>query len=75
MNFEDLTDEQREKARACTTPEDLIALAQSEGVALSDEELSAVSGGGWGSCSDVCNAVCRDDADQCSTYCPTAWHA
>ena len=41
MKFEDLTPEQQEKAKACKTPEDVLALAK----ALSDEELEAVSGG------------------------------
>ena len=45
MKFEDLTPEQQEKAKACKTPEDVLALAKEEGFALSDEELEAVSGG------------------------------
>ena len=47
MNFEDLTPEQKEKARACKTPEEILALAKAEGYELSDEELEGVSGG-WG---------------------------
>lgn len=50
VNFEDLTPEQMEKAKACQTPEEIIALAKAEGYELSDEELEAVSGG-W-SCDD-----------------------
>ena len=45
MNFEDLTEEQKAKAQACKTPEDVLALAKEEGYELSDEELEAVSGG------------------------------
>ena len=45
MEFEDLTPEQREKARACTTPEDFLALAKAEGYNLSDDELEAINGG------------------------------
>lgn len=45
MDFNDLTPEQQEKARACKTPEDILALAKEEGIELSDEELSAVSAG------------------------------
>ena len=30
MNFADLTPEQQEKARACKTPEDVLALAKAE---------------------------------------------
>lgn len=40
-----LTDEQREKAMACKTTEELAALAAKEGVELSDEMLDAVAGG------------------------------
>ena len=48
MNFEDLSDELKAKAKACNTPEELLALAQEEGYELNDEELEAISGGhGW----------------------------
>ena len=36
-----------EKAKACKTSEELLALAKKEGYKLSDEEMAAVSGGGW----------------------------
>lgn len=45
MDFEGLAPELKEKARACKTPEELMALVQAEGVELSDEQLEAVSGG------------------------------
>ena len=45
MKIENLTPELKEKAIACKTAEDLITLAKTEGIELSDEELSAVSGG------------------------------
>lgn len=47
MNFDELTDEQKAKAKAAKTPEQILALAEEEGLELSDEELEAVSGG-WG---------------------------
>lgn len=47
MNFEDLTPEQQDKAKACHTPEELLALAKEEGYELSDGDLEAISGG-WG---------------------------
>ena len=51
MDFENLTDEQRKKARACKTPEDILALAKAEGYEISEEELEAVAGGGvWSTC-------------------------
>ena len=45
MNFEDLTPEQQEKARACETPEEVLALAKQEGYELSDAELDGIAGG------------------------------
>lgn len=64
MDFKDLTPDQLEKARACKTPDDIVALAKEEGYELSDEELEAVSGGDW-DCWTVCG-------EQCSGYnsCP-----
>ena len=50
MDFKDLSPELREKAEACKTPEELLALAKSEGYKLSDEEMEGISGGKW-SCS------------------------
>ena len=50
MNYENLSPEQRERARACESPEELAALAEEEGLELSDEMLDAVAGGsipGW----------------------------
>ena len=47
MDFKDLTPELQKKARACKTPEDILALAKDEGYELSDDDLAAVSGG-WG---------------------------
>ncbi len=40
-----MTDEQKEKARACKTAEELIAFAGKEGVELPDEALDEVSAG------------------------------
>ena len=50
MEFNGLTEEQKAKALSCKSPEELIALAKAEGVKLTDEQLSAISGG-WDSCS------------------------
>ena len=52
MDFNDLTPEQQEKAKACNTPDDLLAFAKEEGVELTDEELEAISGGSWDNCED-----------------------
>ena len=45
MDFNSLTEEQKAKALACKTPEEMLALAKEEGYELSDEQLEAVSGG------------------------------
>ena len=47
MEFEDLTEEQKAKARACTTAEEILALARAEGMELSDDQLEEISGGAW----------------------------
>ena len=44
MNFDDLTPEFKEKARACSK-EELSELAAAMGVKLSDDELTAIAGG------------------------------
>ncbi|MBQ9007633.1 MAG: hypothetical protein IJ092_14875 [Atopobiaceae bacterium] len=45
MDFGNLTQEQIEKAKACTTAEELLELAKEEGIELSDADLEKVSGG------------------------------
>ena len=45
MNLDDLTEEQKEKARACKTTDELIELVRMEGIDLSEDELKALSGG------------------------------
>ena len=41
-----LTEEQIKKVEACKNSDEILALAKTEGVQLSDEQLEAVSGGG-----------------------------
>lgn len=43
--LEGLTEDVRQKVAACTTPEELLALAASEGVELTTEQIEMVSGG------------------------------
>ena len=43
--WDSLTDEQKEKAKACKSIDELIELAKTEGVELSDEQVEAISGG------------------------------
>ena len=60
MNLEDLTPEQMEKAKACKTADELVALAKSEGVELSDKQLEAIAGGdsNWDSIVDCEGQAC-----------------
>lgn len=46
MDYKDISPELCEKAKACTSPDELLALAKKEGYKLSGDELTAVSGGG-----------------------------
>ena len=45
MNYENLSPEQQERAKACKSPEELAALAEEEGLEISDEMLEGVAGG------------------------------
>ena len=49
MNLEDISPELQERAKACKTPEEVLALAKEEGYELSDEQLESVAGG-WNDC-------------------------
>ena len=50
VSFNELTPEQMEKARVFKSPADLVELAKSEGVELTDDQLDAISGGTWYDC-------------------------
>ena len=65
MNFEDLAPELQAKARECKDVNALIALAQAEGHELSDDELTAISGGGKWNCIDH-HGCTSDCSDHCS---------
>lgn len=45
MDFENLTQEQLEKAKTCTSPSELLQLAKDEGIELTEEQLDAITGG------------------------------
>lgn len=54
--FEDLSEETRAKLVAAKTPEEILAIAKSEGIKLTEEDLEAVSGGSaWSDSSDHCD--------------------
>ncbi len=46
MDLKSLDPELRAKVKACSTPEEVFALAEEEGYTLTDEELAQISGGG-----------------------------
>ena len=59
-----LTDEQRKKAEAAKTPEELLALAKEAGYEMSPEQMEAVAGGShW--CSDH---TCNNYKPLCTVY-------
>ena len=62
MDFKniDISPELREKAKACTSPEELLALAKSEGYKLSEEDMQAVAGGGWNDSAVSCRKAALD---------------
>ncbi len=45
MKFDELSDELKAKASEATSAEELLSLAEREGVELTDEQLEAVAGG------------------------------
>lgn len=45
MEFDELSPELKERAKACKTPEEVLELAKEEGIALSDEQLEDIAGG------------------------------
>lgn len=45
MEFNDLTEEQKAKLKACKSTEELVALAETTGVDLTEEQLEGVAGG------------------------------
>ena len=48
--YENLTDDQKEKAKACKTMDELMKLAGEWGLELPDEMLEAISGGSHYDC-------------------------
>ena len=49
-SFKELTDGQTEKARECKNSDELVELANSESIELSDDQLDAIAGGNWINC-------------------------
>ena len=64
MDFSNISDELKAKAQACKSTDELLALAKSEGVELSEEQLEAVAGGvDWG-----INTYPPTDGSPCTGY-------
>jgi len=59
MEYDELSQGLKDKARACKTPEEVLALAQEEGIALSDEELDQIAGGRGKWAYEECNDFIR----------------
>ena len=64
MDFEAMNEEMRAKAKACTSPEELLALAQEEGYELTDDQLEGITGGASWGCKTVSIGDTRDDIDE-----------
>ena len=60
MNFDDLTEEQKEKYANCKTAAELLEQAQEDGFELSEEDLDGIAGGGW-------SAFCGDYTLPCDS--------
>ena len=45
MDFENLSEEQKAKMRACGSVEEVLAVVESEGIEVSDEQLENIAGG------------------------------
>ena len=53
-----LTEEQIERASQCKNQEELLAIAEKEGIKLTDEQLEAISGGGCEEFKQSKNGTC-----------------
>ena len=63
-----LTQEQIAKVKACKNSDELLALARAEGIKLTDEQLSAISGGGACSViSDIGDYINPNDCPRCGS--------
>ena len=60
-----LTDEQKKKVEAVSSPEELLTLAKEAGYELTTDQLETVAGGGW-KCDSYVDPCPRD-------YCPCVY--
>ena len=50
MDIKDLNPDIIERAKACKSSEELVALATEQGQELTDEQLEVIAGGAWYDC-------------------------
>ena len=63
-----LSEEQISKVKACKNSEELLALAKEEGIELTEEQLTAISGGGACSVvSDIGDYLNPNDCPKCGS--------
>ena len=63
-----LSDEQIAKVKACKNNEELLKLAEAEGIELTDEQLTAINGGGVCSvASDIGDFINPFDCPECGS--------
>ena len=63
-----LTEEQIAKVKACNNSDELLTLAKAEGIELTDEQLTAISGGGACSViSDIGDKLNPFDCPKCGS--------
>ena len=66
-----LTEEQIEKVKSCKNHEELLELAKAEGIELTEEQLTAISGGGVCSVvSDIGDKINPTDCPKCGANGP-----
>ena len=74
-----LTDEQIAKVKVCKNSDELLALAKAEGIELTDEQLSSISGGCYNSSSveryEIDNMQCPECLNShCMEKVSDAWY-
>lgn len=57
--YDSLSEDLKKKVTECRTAEELVELAKSEGIELTDEQMIAISGGYEWSCNCYCD--CPED--------------
>ena len=61
-----LTDEQKEKAMAAKTPEELLSIAEETGYQLDKDQLESISGGwcAWHCATETCKRFFRETQEE-----------